>query len=151
MNYPSEDRHPRERRCQEIGCVAAVCASRRAPVETPPAGGSSGQAALLSMREVSGGIKKIPHPEETAPSRRRLPRLLRTRRLSRRMHGGDPGDRRFPDDLEGGGPGLPLARNRGATTAALPLCPRASLATDRGRLNPWAAFAGVTDPFRVGP
>ena len=45
---------------------------------------------------------------------------------------------------------MPLARNRGATTEALPLCPRASLATDWGRLNPWAAFAGVTDPFRVG-
>ena len=49
---------PGLRGCQEIGCIAAVRASRR-----------------------------------------RLRRLLRTRQVSRRMHGADLSDRQFPDGL----------------------------------------------------
>jgi hypothetical protein len=74
-------RRPREGGCQEIGCIAAVRASRRA------------LRVLLSMREASDGIKKIPHPEEAA------------KQLSRRTHGADPADREFPFTLESGGPG----------------------------------------------
>jgi hypothetical protein len=42
--------------------------------------------ALLSMRKADG-IEKIPHPEEAA------------KRPSRRTHGADPANRRFPDSL----------------------------------------------------
>jgi hypothetical protein len=42
------------------------------------------------MRYIVDGIEEFPQPEEAAPARRRLRRLLRTRRLSRRPHGADP-------------------------------------------------------------
>jgi len=58
--------------CQEIGFIAAVRASRRA------------RWALLSMRKVLDGVKKIPRPEEAA------------QQLSRRMRGADPANRQFP-------------------------------------------------------
>ncbi len=50
-------RHARESGCHEIdrrtkkrGCSKVVRASRRAPLRDAASGGSSGQAALLSMR-----------------------------------------------------------------------------------------------------
>src|SRR6266404_7219082 len=51
---------PRLRACEGIGCIAAVRPSRCA------------LQALLRMRYIFDGIKKIPHPEEAAerPSRR---------------------------------------------------------------------------------
>src|SRR5271166_5038181 len=79
-------RHSRERGCEEIGTkvgVAVVHASRCA------------LRALLSMRYIANGIEEFPQPEEAAPSRRRLRRLLRTRRLSRRPHGADPAPGNF--------------------------------------------------------
>src|SRR5580704_15680294 len=55
-------------------CIGFVRPSRRA------------RCALLRMRYMLDGIKKDPHPEEPAPSRRRLRRLLRMRLASRRTH-----------------------------------------------------------------
>ena len=55
---------PGLRGCQEIGCIAAVRASRRTP------------RVLLSMREAFDGIKKIPHPEEAAKQLSRRTRAL---------------------------------------------------------------------------
>ena len=69
-------RLPGEGGCQEIGCIAAVRASRRT------------LRVLLSMREAFDGIKKIPHPEEAA------------KQLSRRTHGRDAANREFPYTLE---------------------------------------------------
>ena len=45
------------------------------------------------------GRERFTGSEEAAPSRRRLRRLLRTRQVSRRMHGADLSDRQFPDGL----------------------------------------------------
>jgi len=39
---------------------------RKPPLRDAACGGSSGQVALLSMRYLIDGIKKIPHPEEAA-------------------------------------------------------------------------------------
>ena len=86
--------HSRESGWQKIGCMAVTHASRRA------------LRALLSMRKAPDGIKKNAHPEEAAPSRRRLRRLLRTRQLSRRTQRVDPANRQFPDTFESGNPAI---------------------------------------------
>jgi hypothetical protein len=55
--------------------ASALCVLRDAP-----------SRALLSMTGIVHGINEVRHPEEAAPSRRHLRRLLRTRRPSRRTH-----------------------------------------------------------------
>jgi hypothetical protein len=54
------------RKLRHIGWTGVMRASRRALLRDAACGGSSGQVALLSMRYLIDGIKKIPHPEEAA-------------------------------------------------------------------------------------
>jgi hypothetical protein len=90
--------------------------------ETHPLGAPQHEVVLC-------GIKKIPHPEEAA------------KRPSRRTHSADPGNRRFPDTLEG----RDLSRQWAPAGAG----PRAGRRPDPGAgVTRWAALSSGTDMSR---